>query len=475
MVIENKVSVIANSLEGRRIMVVGLSKTGISLIKFLVSRKAKVTVSDHKSAAELSDYLEQVEDLDIHYDLGGHTPKAMLNQELIILSPGIPSELKIFEYVKQNGVTITGDIEFTCHFIKEPIIAITGTNGKTTVSNIAYKMLKRSGVDVWIGGNFGRPLVEYLLEDRKYKVIICEISSFQLEHVVSFSPKVIVFTNISENHLDRHKSFEDYSKAKKRIFLNANKDMTSVLNADDSRIVNMARDPIVQKGRIFYFSRRKGLESQIMNIGGSTCINKEISLRVGPETEKYSVKRVKCRGVHSIENIMAALCAVREFGAKPEVIQDVIDNFVGLPHRIEYVGKASGVDFYNDSKATNIHAVHRALSSFDEGVVLIAGGKDANVHFSGLSEIIRKKVKMLILFGEAKEKINRSIGDCSETFLVGTFEEAVYQAYQRSSMGDVVLLSPGCPSFDLFDSYIERGNYFKKLIKNYKSQTFDRR
>lgn len=461
-------------LAGKKVMVVGLSTTGISLVKFLVSKKAEITVSDHKSAAELADNLEQVEHLDIHYDLGGHTPKAMLNQELIILSPGVPADLKIFEYVKQNGIAITGDIEFASQFIEEPIIAITGTNGKTTTANIAYKFLKRSGVDVWIGGNFGRPLVEYLLEDKKYSVIICEVSSFQLEHAKTFSPKTIIFTNISENHLDRYKSFETYSGAKRRIFLNTNKAMTSVLNADDSGVVNMARDPIVQRGRIFYFSKRKGLEPQIMNIGGAVCAKDEISLRVGPEIEKYSIKNTKFKGTHIVENIMSAMCASRDFGADPKVIQQVINSYVGLPHRIEYVGKAHSVDFYNDSKATNIHAVHRALSAFDGNVVLLAGGKDANINFGGLAEIIRQKVKMLILFGEAKEKINRAIGNCSETFLIGTFEEAVYQAYQRSSMGDVVLLSPGCPSFDLFDSYIERGNYFKKLIKNYQRETLNR-
>jgi len=229
----------------------------------------------------------------------------------------------------------------------------------------------------------------------------------------------------------------------------------------------MARDPLVQRGRIFYFSRKPALEPQIMNIGGAVTIKNEIRIRLGPDIEKMMVDKMKMRGRHSIENIMAAVLATREFGAKPEVIQDVINSFPGLPHRIEYVRKAGGVEFYNDSKATNVHAVMRALDSFEENVILIMGGKDTNANFEPLIDPVKRKVKSLILTGETKERINRAIGDFSETFLIGTFEEAILVAYQKSRIGDTILLSPGCPSFDLFDNFEERGDYYKRLVKQF--------
>lgn len=455
-------------LKGKKIMIVGLSKTGVSMSKFLAGIGAEVTVSDHKSAAELADSLEQIESLNIHYDLGGHTPKAMLAQDLIILSPGVSPELKIFDYARQHGVKVTGDIEFASQFIKEPIIAVTGTNGKSTTCQLAQLFLQESGKKAWLGGNFGEPLIEYVIKGEKADVIICEVSSFQLEHVETFTPSSIIFMNIAENHLDRYRSFEDYVKSKRRIFLNTNQSTTSILNADDNRVVDIARDPAVQRGKIFYFSRKKSLEPQIMNIGGGVALGLDIKIRVDPEIENYTSKNMKMIGRHSVENIMAAICATREHGAKPEAIQKVIDTFGGLEHRMEYVRKAGGVDFYNDSKATNVHAVIRALDAFDENVILLMGGKNANVNFDPLRDAIRQKVKLLLLFGESKERINRSLGDFSETYLIGTFEEAVTMAYHKSRIADTVLLSPGCPSFDLFDSYVERGNYYKKLVKSFK-------
>ncbi|MES2768626.1 MAG: UDP-N-acetylmuramoyl-L-alanine--D-glutamate ligase [Bdellovibrionota bacterium] len=453
---------------GKKVMVVGLSSTGVALTKFLVEMGAKVTVSDHKSPAELSQALEKIDNLELEYDLGGHTPKLLLEQDMIILSPGVSPELKVFEYARKNGKKVTGDIEFAAQFIEEPIIAITGTNGKSTTCKLAELMLTESGVKVWLGGNFGTPLIEYVRNKEKADVVIVEASSFQLEHVDTFNPKNIVFMNIGENHLDRYRSMDEYVGAKRKLFRNTNHNTTSVLNADDNRVVDLARDPVVQRGRIFYFSRKVALEPQIMNIGGAVLVaNREIKVRVGPEIETYSTANLKMRGKHAVENIMAAILTTRDFGAKHEAIQKVMDSFQGLAHRIEYVRKAGGVMFYNDSKATNVHAVKRALDCFDENVILIMGGKDSNLDFTELQTPIRQKVKNLILVGEAKEKINRDLGDFSETFLIGTFEEAVLLAYQKSRIGDTVLLSPGCPSFDTFDNYVERGNYFKKLVSEF--------
>lgn len=455
-------------LKDKRILVVGLGKTGVSLAHFLTKHQANVTVTDHKSKPELSVQLEQLEGLPIKFELGGHSPKTFISQDLVILSPGVSPNLKIFEYARSQGIKITGEFEFIQAFIKEPIIGITGTNGKTTVAKLISAFLNESGVTTWVGGAIDRPLTDYLRFEQKAQVVIAEVSAFMLEHCETFSPNNVVFTNLAENHLDRYRSMEDYVNAKRRIFKNTGSGTTSILNADDNAVVELARDPVVQRGRIFYFSRKPALEPQIMNIGGAVNIGDEIRVRTGPDIETYSTKNITMRGRHAIENIMAAILTAREHGAKFESIQKVMNNFSGLPHRIEYVRKVGGVLFYNDSKATNVHAVLRALDTFDENVILIAGGKDTNLNYEPLRNVVKRKVKTLILVGEAKERINRDLGDFSETFLIGTFEEAVLIAYQKSRINDVVLLSPGCSSFDMFDSFEERGDYFKEIIKKFK-------
>lgn len=458
-----------SELKDKKILIVGLGKTGVALAKFLTKYEAQVTVTDHKSKPELSAQLEQLDGYtNIKFELGSHSPKTFLSQDLVILSPGVAPHLKIFEYARQQGIKITGEFEFVSAFIKEPLVTVTGTNGKTTVARLAEAMLKESGVDCWVGGATDNPLTNYLLEDKKAKVVIAEVSSFMLEHIVDCTPSNIVFTNLAENHLERYRSMEDYVNAKRKIFKNTNQATTSILNADDNAVVELARDPAVQRGRIFYFSRKPALEPQIMNIGGAVNVGDELRVRTGPEIETFSIKNIKMRGKHSIENTMAALLLAREHGATHDAVQKVIDAWGGLKHRLEYVRKVGGVLFYNDSKATNVHAVSRALDCFDENVILIAGGKDTNLNYGPLQNMIKRKVKTLILVGEAKERINRDLGDFSETYLIGTFEEAVLIAYQKSRIGDIVLLSPGCSSFDMFDSFEERGDYFKEIVKKFR-------
>ncbi len=456
-------------LKDKKILIVGLGRTGVALAKFLTKHEAQVTVTDHKSKPELSAQLEQMDELTtVKYELGSHSPKTFLSQDLVILSPGVAPHLKIFEYARQQGIKITGEFEFISAFIKEPLVAITGTNGKTTIARLAEAMLKESGVECWVGGSTDTPLTNYLLQDVKAKVVIAEVSSFMLEHVQDFAPQNTVFTNLAENHLERYRTMEDYVNAKRKIFKNTSQATTSILNADDNAVVELARDPAVQRGKIFYFSRKPALEPQIMNIGGVVNVGDELRVRTGPEIEAFSLKGIKMKGKHSIENLMAALLLAREHGATHAAVQKTIETFHGLRHRMEYVRKVGGVLFFNDSKATNVHAVSRALDCFDENVILIAGGKDTNLNYTPLQNMIRRKVKTLILVGEAKERINRDLGDYSETYLIGTFEEAVLIAYQKSRIGDIVLLSPGCSSFDMFDSYEERGDYFKEIVKKFK-------
>ena len=461
-------------LKGRKIAIVGLAKTGVSLARFLVKYGAQVTISDHKSSAELTRYLEQVDGLPLQLELEGHSPKHFLGQQHVILSPGVPSHLKLFEYLKMQGVEVTGEFEFCSRFVKEPLLVVTGTNGKTTTADFIYRALKESGKNPWAGGNFGQPLSHYLYTGEKADLVVVEASSFMLEHTKYMTPESIVFTNLAEAHLDRYGSIENYINAKRKVFKNVrspDKVLVSgtmiILNADDRAILEMARDPGVQKGRLMYFSRKKALADQIMTIGGAILKGRQIRVRLGPKDEYYSLENSKLQGAHSYENIMAGILTARINGADWESIQKVISSYEGRSHRLSYVRKVGGVHFYNDSKATNVHSVTKALDVFDSNVILIMGGKDIGLNFQPLVERIKRKVKNLILVGEAKDRINRQLGDYSETFIIGTFEEAVLIAYQKSRIGDTVLLSPGCSSLDVFNSYAERGEVFENMVNQF--------
>ena len=456
-----------SDLKDKKILVVGLGKTGISLTRFLCQHKAKVTVNDHKSSAELTDHLKKISDLPVELQLEGHTPATFLNQDVVIVSPGISINMKLFDHVRSQGVMVTGEFEFCSRFVKKPMIVVTGTNGKTSITELIYLFLRNSGVKVWAGGNYGSPLSEYLYKQIEANVLVLEASSFMLEHVDQMTPNCIVFTNFAENHLDRHKTVSQYLSIKRKVFKNTHLKTMSILNADDRTVLEIAHDPLVQQGCIIYFSRKPTLEPQIMKIGGAVVMDQQICVRTGPEIEYYSLKNINTVGQHIYENIMAAILASREYGAKWQVIQETLLSYKGQPHRMEYVRKVGGVTFYNDSKATNVHAVMRAIDSFDGNIILIMGGKDGGLNFEPLRDRIRKKVKNLLLIGEAKERINRHVGNYSETFLIGTFEEAVVLAYQKSRIGDHVLLSPGCSSFDYFNSYQERGNTFKHIVNQF--------
>ncbi len=455
----------------KRVLIVGAQKSGISLAKFFHQQGAKITISDVKTREQLGPIADSLEEFEPIWDLGGHTPKAFTNQDLIVLSPGVNPHHKIIETARVSGIPVTGEMELASTMKKEPMIAITGTNGKSTVSKLAYEFLKESGVNVWLGGNFGSPLIEYVMQKQKAQVLVVEVSSFQLETVETFKPHHAVLLNLAEDHTDRHRSMGEYTQAKKKLFKNASSESFSILNADDALVIDCARDPVLQRSKLQYFSRKAGLEEQIKKIGGAVSFTTSAQApeiryyHATGEMERYALSKIKIRGRHNIENVMAAIIAARPYGAKPDVIQKVIDSFPGLPHRLEFVKRKGGVDFYNDSKATNVHSVVKALEAFDEPVILIAGGKDKGGDFGPLVEPVRKKVKNLILTGESKERLNRTIGDFSETFIIGTFEEAVLVAYQKSRSGDIILLSPGCSSFDRFVNFEERGNYFKELIQ----------
>lgn len=456
-----------SKFKGKRVAVVGFGKTGVSVAKFMAKQGAKVIVTDDKQRTELAEGVNACADLKIEFDLGRINPKAFEGAELIVVSPGVPLSNKAFDEAKAKNIPITNDIEIAAQLIKEPIIAVTGTNGKTTVTTLIGEMLQASGKKVFVGGNIGTPILDYVMSEEKAEVVVCEVSSFQLELVQKLVPAVAVFTNLEEDHMDRYGHFDAYKNAKKRLLQCCDRNSFVVLNRDSA---NIAAFEAENPGKLLWFTKNDPIQT-----GGSFAENfigcyhkasqKKVIAKFGGKEEEYDLSQFKLFGEHNRENLMAAISATRAIGASPQGIQSVINNFKGVAHRLEFVRRKDGVYFFNDSKGTNVMSVMKSLSAFPANpIILIAGGKDKNSEFGPLANLVQNRVKILILLGEAKEKLNRAIGDFAETYLVGTFEEAVLIAYQKSRSGDIILLSPGCASFDMFRNYEERGEYFKKLV-----------
>jgi UDP-N-acetylmuramoylalanine--D-glutamate ligase len=341
-----------------------------------------------------------------------------------------------------------------------PIIAITGTNGKTTTTLMIGQMFKNAGKNAFVGGNVGNALTNLLLSREKYQCVVCEVSSFQLETIKKFKPNVAIILNLTADHLDRHGSMESYKAFKGRIFENQTSADYLILNADDPLLASYGEQA---KSRVLYFKKCPPSRSP-----QGICYEEPYFYLASKQVGKgqFRTDKIQILGTHNRENFMAAILAAKIFKCSNEAIQRTLDTFEGVPHRLEYVKTRGYVDFYNDSKATNVDSVIRSLESFQKPLILIMGGRDKGGNFEVLRPLIQKKVKILILMGEAKEKINRAIGDYTETFVIGTLEEAVFMAYQKSRRGDVILFSPGCASFDEFKNYEERGNRFKGLLRD---------
>jgi len=454
--------------KGKRVLVVGFGMSGVAVSKYMAKQGAKVTVTDMKQRNELTESINAVGDLKIEFDLGKHNPKLFEATDLVVVSPGVPLNQKVFEEVKTRNIPITSEVELAVGSMKEPMIAITGTNGKTTTTILVSEMFKADGKSVFTGGNIGNPLLNHILDGQVGNAVIAEVSSFQLDLMERFTPAVSVVTNVEEDHLDRYSSFDNYVASKKRMVTMADRNSYVVLNYDDPIVSGYSTDC---PGKVMWFTTLDPID-----VGGEfaekfwgvylTKNQKQVIAKISGKDETYDLTEFRLLGLHNKENLMAAICAARCLGVSPAAIQKVIKEFKGVEHRLEFVRKKDGVYFFNDSKATNVMSVQRSLASFNHRpVILIAGGKDKDAHFEPLGPLVRQKCKMLILVGEAKEKINRALGDFADTILVGTFEEAVLLAFQKSRSGDIILLSPGCASFDMFRNFEERGEYFKKLVQ----------
>lgn len=441
-------------LFGKKILVVGIAKTGLACVRFLKSKGAIVTTSEIKKEDEMKDIIEELKDLDIMMEWGGHRTETFLSQDMIVVSPGVDLNIEPIRQAMKKGIKVISEIELAYHFIDSPIIAITGTNGKTTTTTLLGEILREDGKKVGVGGNVGEPLILFT-DGNRWEVLVVEISSFQLEAIEKFRPNISILLNITEDHLDRYERYLDYIEAKKRIFMNQGPDDIAILNYDDPVVIESSRG--INSKKVF-FSLKKRLEE------GAFSDGEYIYLKLYGNEEVFPLKKTNLKGIHNVENMMAALLGAKIFGCKSETIKTVLSRFKGLEHRLEFVSEINGIKFYNDSKGTNVGSVVKSIQSFSEPLILIAGGRDKRGDLSPLKDLIKKKVKSLILIGEARERMAKELGDLTETFIANSLEEAVNIAFKGAERGDVVLLSPGCSSFDMFRDYKERGMVFKDLV-----------
>jgi UDP-N-acetylmuramoylalanine--D-glutamate ligase len=439
----------------RKVVVVGLGATGKATALFLQEKGAQLTVSEVRGKEALEPVISTLSSQGIAVETGGHRLETFLRAELIVVSPGVPLDSAPLRAAAERGIEIISEIELASRSIHTPLIAVTGTNGKTTTVNLIAEIFRASGKKIFLGGNVGTPLIEYVRNGEAADYLIIEISSFQLEGIRAFKPFISVLLNIDYDHLDRYASYEDYIAAKARIFMNQSAREYAVLNADDPEVQKLSS---AINATTLYFSCGKEVPQ------GISSRDNYLYYHNGTGTTRFTLAPLYLKGIHNLHNIMAATVVSTLCGCPPQSIEHTIEHFKGLPHRLELFQETRNIKFYDDSKATNVGSVVRALEALEPPLILIAGGKDKGGSYRPLRPLIKDKVKVLILLGEAKEKMYQELSSLTHTLLADTFEEAVKQSLQHASPGDTVLLSPACSSFDMFKSYEERGETFKTLI-----------
>lgn len=459
-------------ISGEKIVVAGLGRTGVSVAHFLQRNGAHVTVTDSSTNGELEARAGDLGRMGIRVELGSHNRYTFENAGLIVLSPGVPDTIEPVMKAFERGIPVIGEIELASRFIEEPIIAISGTNGKTTVTTLVGKMLEESGLNVFVGGNIGNPLIDYLDRKKKAEIIVAEISSFQLDTIETFRPEISLLLNITEDHLDRYTDFNAYVKSKERIFKNQEGGNICIFNAADKNIGSIAGNIRCNKIPFSGEEHLAGYDeyAKISNDCIDIKIRKGLSASELATASKFSVyfSEIGIPGRHNIENVAAAALASLAAGGTITGIRAALNNFRGLPHRIEYVATINGAEYYDDSKATTVDSVAKALEVFSKPVILIMGGRNKGNDFSLLKNTVSKHVKKLIALGEARDEITASLGDIVETVSAESMEDSVNLAYGAAIPGDVVLLSPACSSFDMFKNYSHRGETFCKAIETLK-------
>lgn len=446
----------------KRVLVVGLGKSGVASALFLKERGARVTVSDAKSEDQLREEIPVLLDHGIAVETGGHGERTFRGQDLIVVSPGVPVDAPPLVQARTLGEPVIGEIELAAQFLSGRIVAITGSNGKTTTTALTGEIIAAGGYATLVGGNIGTPAISLAERSTRESVVVLEVSSFQLETIQTFRPSVAVVLNVTPDHLDRHRTFEAYTAAKARIFENQQSGDFAVLNADDPTCVAMAK---CTPAGVFWFSREQ-------EVSQGACVRDGKVWFRGPQGEHaiMLVSEIPLKGSHNVENVLAAVCAGALIGCQPKQIGVAVRNFKAVEHRLEFVATVRGVDYYNDSKATNVDATIKALESFPANIHIILGGKDKGSDYTALNELLRTRAKRVYTIGAAAAKIESHIRGAAEVVHAETLNTAVKRAAASASPGDIVLLAPACASFDQFSNYEHRGRAFKEIVHRLAAQ-----
>jgi len=444
-------------LKNKRVLVVGLGKSGVAAARFLAEQGARVTVSDAKADAGIKD-IPVLLDLGIIVETGTHGERTFLDQDMIVVSPGVPLEIPQLVFARKKEVPMLGELELAYRFLKGNIIAITGSNGKTTTTSLVGEIMKHAGFSVQVGGNIGTPVIELAANSHRDGWIVLEVSSFQLETIKEFRPKIAAILNITPDHLDRHGSMDAYIASKARIYENQLSGDHLVLNADDAECVKMKCNHTTV---LFSMQMQKGM--------GVYATGGKIIWRDGKDIEIMRIDEIPLKGKHNVQNVLAAVACTYLAGCKPEKIRESVMAFKAVDHRLQRVATIHGVEYYNDSKATNVDATIKALESFEGGIHLILGGKDKGSDYTLLSPLLRERAKHVYTIGTAAEKIESQLGNMIPITHAETLENAVKIAAKDAVTGDVVLLAPACASFDQFQSYEHRGKVFRELVEQLQS------
>lgn len=442
-------------LQNQRVLIVGLGKSGVASALFLKARGARVTVSDSKTPDQLSTEIPLLLDHGIAVETGGHGERTFGGQDLIVVSPGVPADVPLVVQARAQGKKVIGEIELAAQFFPGSIVAITGSNGKTTTTALTGEIVAAGGHRTVVGGNIGTPAVTLIEQADKDTIAVLEVSSFQLETIETFRPKVAVVLNVTPDHLDRHGTFAAYASAKARIFENQQADDFAVLNADDPTCVTTGQN---LRAQVFWFSRKKELSQ------GAFVRNGQIFFRGDEQQQEVMLtSEIPLKGAHNLENVLAAVCVGMLLKCEPRTIRRTVAQFKAVEHRLEFVTQVDGVEYYNDSKATNVDATIKALESFPGNIHLILGGKDKGSDYTVLHDLLQQRVKQVYTIGAAAAKIESQIKGVPVVH-AERLENAVRTAATAAVAGDIVLLAPACSSFDQFANYEERGRWFKEVV-----------
>jgi UDP-N-acetylmuramoylalanine--D-glutamate ligase len=438
-----------------KVLVVGLERSGLASLELLKERGAQLTATDSRPLSQLPKAAEVLDRLDVPFEQ--QTPQVFEDRDWIVLSPGVPADLEPIEAARRRGVNVIGEVELAGMYLQGRIIGITGSNGKTTTTAMVGHILRESGIAAQVGGNIGTAVTAMVATSRPDQWNVLELSSFQLETIRSFRADIGVCLNVTPDHLDRHHTLEKYAAAKGRLFETQQPNDYAVLNADDPHCVAYSA---ITRGKPLWFSLTRAITPGIWLENGSLWFDGELLM---PAAE------IPIRGRHNIENTMAAAAAARLAGADLAGIARAVGAFRAVEHRLEFVRNARGVDFYNDSKATNVDATLKALDAFEGGLWVILGGKDKGSDYTVLIDPLRKKARSVMLIGAAAPKIAEQLQDGVPIIHSGTLDAAIREAYAQAKAGDTVLLAPACASFDQFENYEHRGRVFKQIVRELKA------